>query len=98
MKSVTLSAPARWLRFCIVFLGLAVSVSADQVEMQNGDRYVGKVLTLNNETLVLQNEVLGTVKLPRVKVAAIILLQKPPLPLPACKPMPLQIPVGWLPS
>ncbi|HWX19584.1 MAG TPA: hypothetical protein VN578_06725 [Candidatus Binatia bacterium] len=55
-------------------LGLAVTVlfaNADQVEMQNGDRYVGKVLSLNSDTLVLQNEILGTVRLPRAKVAAI---------------------------
>jgi hypothetical protein len=44
---------------------------ADQVEMQNGDHYVGKVLSLNADTLLLQNEVLGTVRLPRGKVAAI---------------------------
>jgi hypothetical protein len=48
-------------------------VWADQVEMQNGDRYVGNVLSLNTNTLVLQNEVLGTVRLPREKVALITL-------------------------
>jgi len=48
-------------------------LQADQVEMQNGDRYVGKVLSLNGDTLVLQNEVLGTVRLPRGKVATISL-------------------------
>jgi hypothetical protein len=41
------------------------------VEMQNGDRYVGSVLSLSADTLVLQNEVLGTVQLPRSKVAHI---------------------------
>ena len=46
---------------------------ADQVEMQNGDRYVGAVLSLNTNVLVLQNDVLGTVKLPRGKVARITL-------------------------
>ena len=44
---------------------------ADQVEMKNGDRYVGSVLSLNAEVLVLQNDVLGTVKLPRGKVSHI---------------------------
>ena len=44
---------------------------ADQVEMQNGDRYVGTVLSMSADALVLQNDVLGTVKLPRGKVAHI---------------------------
>jgi hypothetical protein len=46
-------------------------VSGDQIEMQNGDRYVGKVLSLNSNTLVVQNDVLGMLRLPRDKVAVI---------------------------
>jgi len=46
---------------------------ADQVEMQNGDRYAGKVLALNTNAVVLQSEVLGLVNLPREKVANIAL-------------------------
>src|SRR6266478_4746406 len=46
---------------------------ADQVEMQNGDHYAGKVLALNTNTVVLQSEVLGLVNLPREKVANIAL-------------------------
>jgi hypothetical protein len=49
----------------------SVGMRADQVEMQNGDRYVGEVLSLNAEVLVVRSEVLGTVKLPRGKVAHI---------------------------
>jgi len=44
---------------------------ADQVHMQNGDNYYGKVLSLNADTLALQSDVLGTVHLPRSKVAAV---------------------------
>jgi hypothetical protein len=44
---------------------------ADQVTMQNGDRYVGKVVTLTNETVVVQSEVLGILKVPRSKIASI---------------------------
>jgi len=47
--------------------------SADQVEMQNGDRYVGKVLSVSTNTVTLQSEVLGTVNLPRARVAHIAL-------------------------
>jgi len=51
----------------------ALWARADIVEMVNGDRYVGKVQSMNADTLVLQNEVLGTVQLPRGKVAQITL-------------------------
>jgi hypothetical protein len=58
--------------FAVALLSLApLCARADQVEMQNGDRYVGNVISLSAETLVLQNEVLGTVQLPRSKVAHI---------------------------
>lgn len=59
-------------------LGLALfsvvaRARADQVEMQNGDRYNGKVLSLNADTVTLRSDVLGTVNLPRGKVALIAL-------------------------
>jgi hypothetical protein len=44
---------------------------ADQVELQNGDRYVGHVLSLSTNAVVLRSEVLGTLRLPRSKVAVI---------------------------
>jgi hypothetical protein len=63
-------------------------VWGDQVEMQNGDRYVGQVLSLNTNAVVLQSTVLGTVRLPRSKVAVITLgpvpaTNSPALPLSA---------------
>jgi hypothetical protein len=56
-----------------VFLLLASlwGVRADEIEMMNGDRYVGRVVALGGDTLTLQSEVLGTVKLPRGKIAGI---------------------------
>lgn len=48
-------------------------VGADELRMQNGDRYVGKVISLSNDTVVVRSEVLGTVRLPRGKVAQITL-------------------------
>jgi hypothetical protein len=65
------------LRFALVTLG-SIWARADQVEMQNGDRYVGNVQSLSAETLVLKNEMLGTVRLPRSKVAHINLSSVPP--------------------
>jgi hypothetical protein len=50
-----------------------VAAPADQIEMQNGDRYVGKVLSVTTNTVTFQSEVLGTVNLPRGRVANITL-------------------------
>ncbi len=62
------------LLWAAVLLGATPAmVRADQVEMQNGDRYVGKVLSLDAATLVLQSEVLGAVRLPREQVSLITL-------------------------
>jgi len=56
----------------LVFLA-TIWLRADQVEMQNGDRYLGTVLSLDTTTLVLRSAVLGTVNLPRGQVALITL-------------------------
>jgi hypothetical protein len=57
-----------------LMLWLAVAgLRADQVEMQNGDRYLGKVLSLTTDKLVIQSDVLGKLTLPRDKVALITL-------------------------
>ena len=62
--------------FIALLAGLALVVatsqsSADQIEMQNGDRYIGQVLAFTNDTVVLQSELLGAVRLPKSKVASI---------------------------
>jgi len=54
-------------------LGGAGRLSADLVELRTGDRYVGQVLSADTNSVVLQSEVLGRVRLPRRKVAVIIL-------------------------
>ena len=56
---------------------LCLSLPADQVTMSNGDRYVGRVISLNGDTVVLESDVLGTVRLPRGRVASISLEQRP---------------------
>ncbi len=65
------------MRFTVVALWVAAclvpGVLADEVQMQNGDRYIGKVLSLNTDTLVIQNELVGTLKLPRSKVSQVVL-------------------------
>src|SRR5437867_1066913 len=74
------SCGCRDLRLRLATLGSALVLSfaspwlrADQVEMQNGDRYLGKVLSLTTNHLVLQSDVLGKLTLPRDKVALITL-------------------------
>lgn len=44
---------------------------ADLVEMQNGDRYSGKVLSMSADTLVFSNDVLGKISVPRTKVVGV---------------------------
>ena len=63
-QMITIVALAMWA---------AGPLRADQVVMQNGDTYGGKVLSLTTNSLVLQNENLGNITLPRSKIASIIL-------------------------
>src|SRR2546425_1927007 len=56
-----------------ILLLTSFALIADQIEMQNGDRYFGRLLTFTNDTLVLQSDLLGTVRLPRAKVASVVL-------------------------
>jgi len=62
---------ARALVLATLFFSTILTTRADQVEMQNGDRYNGKVLSLNEDSLTLQNEVLGKITLPRAKISLI---------------------------
>ena len=55
----------------LLLLASPSGLRSDEIEMLNGDRYVGRVMGLGAETLTLQSEVLGTVKLPRERIARI---------------------------
>jgi len=59
--------------YCGLLLGAICGARADQIEMQNGDRYMAKVLAMTNSTLVVQSEILGTFIVPRDKVSRILL-------------------------
>ena len=72
-KSGVLGAGSALICAALVLFAAAGRLSADQVELQNGDRYVGHVLSLNSNAVVMQSEVLGTLRLPRSKVAVITL-------------------------
>lgn len=61
-----------WLpAFCLAGIVSQLPLAADQVELRNGDRYLGTVISLNAETLRLQSEVLGIVTLARSNVTHI---------------------------
>ena len=55
----------------VVLSMAAVLRGADQIEMQNGDRYAGTVLSMDPTNVVLRSKVLGKVTLPRSEVANI---------------------------
>jgi hypothetical protein len=59
--------------FLLLVISSILSVWGDQVQMQNGDRYIGRLVALTNDTLVVQSDILGTLRLPRAKVASIVL-------------------------
>jgi hypothetical protein len=84
-----IAGPARAAAVCaaLFLVSAPVSADADQVEMQNGDRYLGRVVSLNEDALVLQSDLLGKVTLPRARIATISLgapapasAQVPPAP------------------
>jgi hypothetical protein len=56
----------------IIFMFVAAFwLRADVVEMQNGDRYFGKVLSVSSDNVVLESEVLGKINVPRKNVASL---------------------------
>ncbi len=61
----------RTLCFALAIICGTFAARADSVVMQNGDHYNGKVMSISTNALVLQSDVLGTVNLPRAKVASI---------------------------
>src|SRR4026209_124090 len=69
---------------CCCFISSVLTARADQIEMQNGDRYNGKVLAMTNSFLIVQSDILGTFTVPREKVSQILLAptapQKPSQP------------------
>jgi hypothetical protein len=64
-----MTKPLRLARILFALNLIALSTPADQVVMQNGDHYNGKVLSVSTTNVVLQSDVLGVVNLARTKVA-----------------------------
>ncbi|HIG28238.1 MAG TPA: hypothetical protein EYQ50_10720 [Verrucomicrobiales bacterium] len=55
----------------ILLFGLQLNLQGELIEMINGDRYQGKLVSVNRTTVYLNSDIQGDVKLPRSKVAAI---------------------------
>jgi hypothetical protein len=59
------------LLICLM-AGMAMTSRADEVVLQNGDMLNGQVLSMNTNSLVLQDDNLGTVTLSRAKITSVI--------------------------
>jgi len=55
----------------VLMFALGPGLRADVLEMQNGDRYSGRVLAVSADTVVLNSEMLGKINVPRNKVARV---------------------------
>lgn len=61
---------ATWVT-CFLML-TAAALRADQLQMLNGDRYTGKILSMSSNTIVLESDVLGKLTLPRNRVSLVM--------------------------
>lgn len=71
------------MRAVFILAGLIFFISltrADVVECDNGDRYHGKVLSMDEKQVTLQNEIAGTLKIPRQKIVSLSFREKPVVP------------------
>lgn len=69
---------------CVISCLVAIA-RADVIECDNGDRYNGKVLSMDEQQVKLQNEIAGTLTIPRNRIISISFrpLQKSPVKAPA---------------
>ena len=61
---------AKFTLLAVLFFG-GPGLRADQIEMQNGDHYSGKVISMTADTVVLESDVLGKISVPRAKVGTL---------------------------
>jgi len=78
---------------CLGLAGVELS-AADVIQMQNGDRYAGKILSMDGEAVVMQSDVLGKISLPRAKVATLNLGSAPAAPVAPIAVVPKASPVA----
>lgn len=56
----------------ILCLFVSAKMPADEVDMQNGDRYFGKVVSVSADTVVMNSEMLGKINVQRQKVSGLL--------------------------
>ena len=61
--------PKMLLVWAGIFLCCSARLGADQVELQNGDHFSGRILTVSADAVVLENDALGKITVPRQKIA-----------------------------
>lgn len=66
MKGVRFFYPSICLVSCLLALA-----RADVIECDNGDRYNGKVLSMDEQQVKLQNDIAGTLTIPRNRIVSI---------------------------
>ena len=69
MSATTRNRLGIWAACILVFA--ATGLHADQVQLQNGDHYSGKIISMTTNSIVLESDVLGNVTLPRSKVTSL---------------------------
>ena len=56
---------------------------ADVIECDNGDRYHGKVLSMDDKQVTLQNEITGRLQIPRARIVTLSFRERTAAPAPA---------------
>jgi hypothetical protein len=80
----------------IIFIfAVAFCLRADEVEMQNGDRYFGKVLSVSADAVEMESEVLGKINVPRKNVASLSFGAKAIAPKTAASVAPVSAPTNF---
>lgn len=62
------------MKVSCVLAGLLLCVpllTADMIQCDNGDRYHGKILSMDETTVMLRNEITGTLSIPRHRIVSI---------------------------
>jgi len=90
--------PAMRIKLLLAVSGMIfifVSSHADVVEMQNGDRYVGKVLSVSPDSVVLESQMLGKIIVPRKNVSGLAFGTNAVAPKAAASVAPVSAPTNF---
>ncbi len=71
MKARSFSRRVWVVAMGLIFTGVVFDAAADSIEMRNGDRYVGTVVSIDAKHLRLKNENLGTLRIERQKISTV---------------------------